>query len=37
MFKKIFIKQIAAMESAFIATVKRKIIDGNIYGITEYI
>ena len=38
MFKKIFLNQIAAiLELATIATLKRKIIDGNIPGITEYI
>ena len=38
MFKKIFLNQIAAIsELAAIATLKRKIRDGNISGITEYI
>ena len=38
MFKKIFLNQIAAiLELATIAALKRKIIDGNIPGITAYI
>ena len=38
MAKKIFLNPIAAiLESATIATLKRKIRDGNILGITEYI
>ena len=38
MFKKIFITLIAAiLELAAIAVLKRKIRDGNIPGITEYI
>ena len=37
MFKKMYLNQIAAMlELAAIATLKRKIRDGNIPGITEY-
>ena len=38
MFKKIFLNEIAViLELAAIATFKRKIRDGNIPGITEYI
>ena len=38
MFKKIFLNEIAAiLELAAIATLKRKITDRNIPGITEYI